>query len=535
MILSEMYKKILVVLVFVALLVQSLALPTAALANTRWWAPTLDEFSNKVSGAPPGEIFGERYTHAQVFWIIYTIFLFFTDPRMSQCVAINNVVDGILNCLGIPPDTIADASNSQNASTYTPGGILAFAALSDYMLAKRPASGVQYVATKLQDLGIPTAYAQEGGFGFNTLAPIQTLWAATRNAAYALMTLAVVLLAFMIMFRTRISPQASVSVMTAIPRVIIGLLLITFSFAIAGFIIDLTYVALGIVAALFSGAGLFRDGASLTAVEVFNAMNDAGGGLVAMAAAIFLMFLAPALIAGAVTGGVLGLTLGPLGGASGLALGALALLIIVLIVLIIAILRIFWILLRTYLMIILLVIALPFGALGYVASTGTNPFTILLRSLVAQMSVFVTIIISIMLGHVIFWGFGAALPLSTIQFMNPYHVRVFYDSGLAGFGFPGFSGANPSLLGVFLGIMTLLTGPSLATNVRQWIATGRFTGGTGFGPTLPPFALGGRVAGQNIVTSIDKKVAAATTMTPQLRFLQGIATIIRGASGGRMR
>src|SRR3990167_11023854 len=127
--------------------------------------------------------------------------------------------------------------------------------MTDSMVINHPASGVEYIASKLHDMGIvPEAYAQGEGFGFATLKPIESLWAASRNAAYALMTVAIVILAFLVMFRAKISPQASVTIQSAIPRVIVGLLLITFSFAIAGFVIDLAYVVIGIISALVAAS-----------------------------------------------------------------------------------------------------------------------------------------------------------------------------------------------------------------------------------------------------------------------------------------
>ena len=44
------------------------------------------------------------------------------------------------------------------------------------------------------------------------------------------------------MFRVKINPQTVVSLQTMIPKLIITMLLVTFSFAIAGFVIDLVYV-----------------------------------------------------------------------------------------------------------------------------------------------------------------------------------------------------------------------------------------------------------------------------------------------------
>ena len=47
---------------------------------------------------------------------------------------------------------------------------------------------------------------------------------------------------FMIMFRVKINPQTVVSLQTMIPKLVITLLLVTFSYAIAGLVIDMIYV-----------------------------------------------------------------------------------------------------------------------------------------------------------------------------------------------------------------------------------------------------------------------------------------------------
>jgi len=57
----------------------------------------------------------------------------------------------------------------------------------------------------------------------------------------------------MIMFRVKINPQTVISLENSLPRIVVTLLLITFSFPIAGFMIDLTYVLMALGIMLFSG------------------------------------------------------------------------------------------------------------------------------------------------------------------------------------------------------------------------------------------------------------------------------------------
>jgi len=102
---------------------------------------------------------------------------------------------------------------------------------------------------------IPSAEAQTStsGFGFAALGGvIQTLWSISRNITYFLLVIAIIVASFMIMFRVKISPQTVITVETAIPKIILTLIFITFSYAIAGFLIDLIYVVIGVLSAILT-------------------------------------------------------------------------------------------------------------------------------------------------------------------------------------------------------------------------------------------------------------------------------------------
>jgi hypothetical protein len=79
----------------------------------------------------------------------------------------------------------------------------------------------------------------------------------------------------MIMFRMKTSPQTAISVQSAIPKVFISIILIAFSYAIAGFMVDLVYVFIGIFATMFTSIS------SKTAPDLYNFMiaGPQNGGL----------------------------------------------------------------------------------------------------------------------------------------------------------------------------------------------------------------------------------------------------------------
>ncbi len=105
-----------------------------------------------------------------------------------------------------------------------------------------PASGIDWAYSGLQQAGfVPKSYATDG-IGFSALRPLTGIWIMFRNIAFALIVLFIVIIGFMIMFRFKINPQTVVSLSNALPRLVITLILISFSFAIGGFLIDLMYI-----------------------------------------------------------------------------------------------------------------------------------------------------------------------------------------------------------------------------------------------------------------------------------------------------
>jgi hypothetical protein len=120
-----------------------------------------------------------------------------------------------------------------------------------------PASGIYWVYSGLQNAGfIPKTYAAEG-IGFAGLRPLMNLWKVFRDLAYMILVLILIAIGFMIMFRMKLNPQTVISVENALPKIVIALILITFSFAIAGFLIDLMYILMTLGIAIMSNRGNF--------------------------------------------------------------------------------------------------------------------------------------------------------------------------------------------------------------------------------------------------------------------------------------
>lgn len=126
-----------------------------------------------------------------------------------------------------------------------------------YFYDHKPASSAIYVADVVKNFGASPVYAQ--GIGFSGLDPVLQVWKAFRNLSYFLFILVFIAIGFMIMFRSQVNHQAVVTVQMALPKIIVTLVLITFSYAIAGLVIDLIYVLIYFMTAVFSAGGIIQD------------------------------------------------------------------------------------------------------------------------------------------------------------------------------------------------------------------------------------------------------------------------------------
>lgn len=93
---------------------------------------------------------------------------------------------------------------------------------------------------------------------------IVDLWSATRNIAYIFYVVIMIVIGFMIMFRNKIGGQVMVTLGNSIPKLIVSLLLVTFSFTIIGLIIDIGGIIRNVI------ANLLYPGDPVSAIEVHN-------------------------------------------------------------------------------------------------------------------------------------------------------------------------------------------------------------------------------------------------------------------------
>lgn len=159
-------------------------------------------------------------------------------------------------CFGIDPK-----SNKVGVSPKS-GGMIGFLTLTMGQMYDVPAHTIDYPAYLAQNFGFSQkTYAQAQGNGFSSLVPLQPLWIKFRNIVYLLFTVAFVVIGFAIMLRVKIDPRTVMTIENQIPKIIVGIVAVTLSYAISGFLVDMmwlsTYLTINVVtSAMPSGQGL---------------------------------------------------------------------------------------------------------------------------------------------------------------------------------------------------------------------------------------------------------------------------------------
>ena len=96
-----------------------------------------------------------------------------------------------------------------------------------------------------------TAYAQETSYGAWGLEVVLKFWQKSRNIAFAMMSVIMLVIGIMIITRRKINPQTVVTVQTALPRVVISLFLIVFSYPIGAIMASMVNVLTVMVMQVF--------------------------------------------------------------------------------------------------------------------------------------------------------------------------------------------------------------------------------------------------------------------------------------------
>jgi len=123
------------------------------------------------------------------------------------------------------------------------GGLIGLTVQGIALTFNIPVHTSNYVHYLANNFGFEQTYAAaQNGVGFSSMEGLLGICTTVRNLAYLLFTIFFVILGLLIMLRKRIDPRTVMTVENQLPKIVISLICITFSFAIAGAMIDMMWV-----------------------------------------------------------------------------------------------------------------------------------------------------------------------------------------------------------------------------------------------------------------------------------------------------
>ncbi|MCA9380732.1 hypothetical protein KC678_00515 [Candidatus Dojkabacteria bacterium] len=124
-------------------------------------------------------------------------------------------------------------------------------AINGQLLDQRPASGANYIQGEiyaLQNLGKVSAQDNNTdnqdlglyypGLGYDLLRPVQAFWGWSVTIVYSILILVIIFVALGIMFRANLSGGIAVALQSSIPNIALAMILVPLSYAITGLFID---------------------------------------------------------------------------------------------------------------------------------------------------------------------------------------------------------------------------------------------------------------------------------------------------------
>ncbi len=157
-----------------------------------------------------------------------------------------DIIDPEKGCLGIDPQTrkIGYVKPHDAEGRMVLGGAMGSMTNMVAQLYNPPASSTNYIAHLQGNFGlVKDANAQvSSGEGFSRFTNLLDLFVFTRNFAYLVLLIFFVVIGMAIMLRVHIDPRTVMTVQNQIPKIIIAIITITFSYAIVGLLIDTMWV-----------------------------------------------------------------------------------------------------------------------------------------------------------------------------------------------------------------------------------------------------------------------------------------------------
>lgn len=275
-----------------------------------------------------------------------------------------------------------------------------------YLMTTKPASTtgyIEYIASNLKrNHIISDTYAAGPGYGFQALSPVLPIWRAFRNISYILFALAFVIYGIMIMFRIRIDSKTAATIQLAIPKLITTLLLITFSYAIVGILVDFSTVLMALSIDVLRVGGIITGYQNSAFIKMSSGQSGLGliGSLITNGIVGFLV--TPVVILNIILGGILGTALGTVTVVVGFLPFSWGVTGVLFIIFILALLfaygKIFFSVLKSYIAIIINLIFAPIMILMNIFP-GSNAFSSWVMTIVGNLAVFPVISFFLVLSY----------------------------------------------------------------------------------------------------------------------------------------
>ncbi len=442
----------------------------------------------------------------------HTMFCSFAGVSpLGQCLGYKGIVNSKSGIIESAKPLVFDKLPNGGAF----GGL---AMINTAMYNTPPTSSVYYLAKVGNQFGVvpETAYAQVIGSGEGIIKPVERLWAVTRNMAYLIFVIIFMVVGLMVMFRRKLNPQTVITVQQALPTLVVGLVLVYFSYFIAALCVDVAFFGIQLVAQLFieahktgtpnaigsiqeastnsnvfqlfSSAGL--DGARTIFPAVKGQINTSGeqlfpgGGVLAPAAA--------GALAGAILGfGLPGAAVGALVGAFGQFIIPIILILIILTALFIQVFRLTFSLIMAYIQILVFTIGGPFLILIGSIPGQSGKISFWIRGILANALIFPAVFAAILFAGMVLGdtsSFTTSLPLLGGAGINSDLIRVMIAYGII-LGSP----AIPEMIRGFMKVKmdAAITNEAMGMfKTSQGIVTGNIGGAIGRGAVKAVYRAG---------------------------------------------
>ncbi|NCN82997.1 MAG: hypothetical protein GW947_03445 [Candidatus Pacebacteria bacterium] len=357
------------------------------------------------------------------------------------------------------------------------------------MYAYPPARTNRFLADVSRSAGIAPAQAQ--GLGFAALDPVLELWKKFRNISYFFFIILFIVIGFMIMFRAKIGGQAAITAQQAIPSILISLILVTFSYAISGFLIDMMYLSMYMIIGIFADVNTAGTSSTLITMNIFQLggtfLKSIGSKLGETTDLVNGLITAMAGVENSVTG-LLAII-------SGLTLS-----LVLAVAIVIAVFRLFFELLKSYASIIVGVVTAPV-VLMIGAIPGKNVFSGWIKSMIGNLAAFPAVLLVTVLFYEFTKAGAAGATVKSGGFMPPFLV----GNGVSGVASP------------LLGFALLLALPEVVKKIKETLGAK-----AGLGEQIAGWA------GKNIGSALNKTENMIPVATG------GVNSLAGGYYAGRM-